>query len=121
MCPHRYALVAVLALVASVPARAQVANPGHDAWAADTARRQYASVLEQHFLANGMDMHVTATGASLTLRYTLMSRPLVYQLTHNEDMLLEWRVMEFAAVFFQGSDETWRFVPATGELTYKKR
>jgi hypothetical protein len=106
-----------MALLVAVPLAAQQ-DPGV------ANRVRYASLIEQQYLASGTDMHVKADGpqkTTLVLRYTLMSRPLVYQLTHDEDMLLAWHTMQFAWVQFYGYDEIWSYNVATGALRYEKR
>jgi hypothetical protein len=50
------------------------------------ARQLYASSVEQVFINQGMDAHVTATGNDkrhLRISYPLMSRPLVYKLQND--------------------------------------
>lgn len=52
-------------------------------------RRIYASVIEERFMKKGLDIKVTTSGANqkqLTIKYALMSQPLVYQFQNEMHM-----------------------------------
>jgi len=77
------------------------------------ARQLVAEQMEQRMLSQGMDMQFTTSGAdnsTLTIKYVLMSRPLVYKLTNESDFLSNMRNAGFRKVIFtDGYNESWTY------------
>ena len=87
-----------------------------DAYTAKEAakdRKDYASPMERLLLEGGMDAVVTASGpgaTTLTVRYVLMNRPLVYKLVNDTDFIANRKKEGFRrAVFTDGYDRTWSY------------
>jgi len=89
-------------------------------WATETAsklltdqRVTYAQTLEKEYLKQGMDIYITVSGADNTtirLKYVLMSRPIVYQLTSDEDAMNALRQQGFKKLILtDGYDSTWTY------------
>lgn len=75
-------------------------------------RRDAAENLEEIFLKSGMDVTVKAEGKNSTilrLKYILWSRPLIYKLTHEHDILPGLWKAGFKKVIFDGHDSYWTY------------
>jgi hypothetical protein len=78
-------------------------------------RKVFVSTLEEKFVANGMDVKISATGAAnklLQFKYPLMSKPLVYKLTNEMDLQDLARQRGFEKIIFTNGfkssiGETW--------------
>jgi DNA-directed RNA polymerase subunit RPC12/RpoP len=77
------------------------------------ARTVVVDQMEKKMLSEGMDMTFTASGpdnTNLTIKYALMSRPLVYKLTNETDFLENMRKAGFKKVTFtDGYYESWKY------------
>lgn len=75
------------------------------------ARRAYPKKAEKAFLDAGQDFYLTVEGKefrTLRVRYVLMSRPLVHQLTNSAKVVDTWRDIGFRKVIFtDGYNSTW--------------
>ena len=82
-----------------------------DAWAKSVAREYYSNELEKKYLSQGMDVKVSVSGKDntvLKLSYVLMSRPMVYQLTNDSNVISTLRDLGFKkAIFTDGYYNTW--------------
>ena len=76
-------------------------------------RKQFATLMENSFLKKGMDVQVSTSGpkgTTLTIRYILMSRPIVYQVINETDFIKNRRSDGFKkAVFTDGYNKTWTY------------
>ena len=76
-------------------------------------REEAATRMENKFLDQGMDVHVTVSGKNkdiITLKYVLISRPLVHQLNKDGTLIDNLQRMEFKkAIFTDGYRATWTF------------
>lgn len=74
-------------------------------------RALYASKLEQIFVEHGMDVTVRAYGANkdrLSLKYVLMSKPLVYKFENEMKFSEQARMFNFKKIIYtDGYDSTW--------------
>jgi hypothetical protein len=77
------------------------------------ARTVVVDQMEKKMLSEAMDMTFTASGpdnTNLTIKYALMSRPLVYKLTNETDFLENMRKAGFKTVIFtDGYYESWKY------------
>ena len=77
------------------------------------ARQIVVAQMEQRMLSQGHDFEFTLGGqdkTTLTIRYVLMSRPLVYQLTNESDFLSNMRNAGFRRVIFtDGYNSSWTY------------
>jgi hypothetical protein len=78
-----------------------------------TGRKEFATLMENSFLKKGMDVHVSISGpkgTTLTIRYILMSRPIVYQVLNETDFVKNRKGDGFKkAVFTDGYKQTWTY------------
>lgn len=74
-------------------------------------RQIYASAMEEIFVKSGMDVKVTAGGAKkdrLTLKYVLMSKPMVYKLDNEVKLSEQARTFGFKKITYtDGYNESW--------------
>jgi len=77
------------------------------------AREEFASSYEQRMLSEGMDVHVRVSGndkKTIQVKWVLLSRPLVYKLTREGDMLENFNSMGFTKVILtDGYNSTWSY------------
>ncbi|MBM4283714.1 MAG: hypothetical protein FJ128_00475 [Deltaproteobacteria bacterium] len=69
----------------------------------EAKRILYAGLLENEFLNRGYDISVKVLGKesrTLKLKWVLMGRPLVHQLTNDGKLAAKWREMGFKKVIF---------------------
>jgi hypothetical protein len=75
------------------------------------ARQQYIKEVEDHLLDQGMDVYLSLSGKNrdeLTVKYVLMSRPTVHQLSKDSDFTTRLYNLGFSRVTFtDGYNETW--------------
>jgi uncharacterized protein YyaL (SSP411 family) len=75
------------------------------------SREAFANEAERHFLDQGMDFYITVGGASkttITFKYVLMSRPLVYKIQQEESFIQRLRQEGFRKLILtDGYDDTW--------------
>ena len=80
-------------------------------WAQAFARQYYSDELEKVYLSKGMDVEVSVSGTDNTtikLKYVLMSRPLVYQMTNDSSVTGKLRELGFKKIIFtDGYRNTW--------------
>lgn len=71
----------------------------------------YASTLEEIFVKNGMDVTVRAYGVNkdrLSLKYALMSKPMIYQFQNQMKLNEQARTFSFKKIIYtDGYDSTW--------------
>ena len=76
-------------------------------------RASYADTLETTYLKQNMDVTVTVSGpenTTIKLKYVLMSRPMVYNLTNDSSVMGNLRTLGFKKVIFtDGYFNTWNF------------
>ncbi|MCL2258879.1 MAG: hypothetical protein FWC18_03520 [Cystobacterineae bacterium] len=76
-------------------------------------RTIYASVVEGALVKNGIDANVTAGGAKkdqLRVKYSLMSRPLVFKFNNELDLPKHARAVDFKKIIYSdGQGESWTF------------
>lgn len=84
-------------------------------------RTHYADLLERNFLDKGFDFTVTVSGqdnALLKIKWVLMSRPLVYKMTKDGELLDIWKKMGFKKVIFSdGYRTSWTYDLERGDWT----
>ena len=77
------------------------------------SRIGYASTAEANFLKSGMDISVTTMGdrhSTLYMKYVLMSRPTVYNMINDHELLATLRGFGFKTVIFSdGFDSVWQY------------
>lgn len=80
-------------------------------WSKTAARKLVAEQMERNYLEKNMDVTVTVSGPNNTtikLKYVLISRPLVYQLTNDSEFMGNLRSAGFKKVIFtDGYFNTW--------------
>ena len=76
-------------------------------------RAKYADEAERLFLDQGLDFHVTVSGRSnttISFKYVLMSRPIVYKMQNDTNLMQRLREMGFKKLIMtDGFYETWTF------------
>ncbi len=76
------------------------------------SRRSFVREAEEKFLKNGQDVYVSLSGpkeTTITFRYVLISRPVVYSVTNDDAFMARLRLLGFRkAVFTDGYFNTWR-------------
>jgi hypothetical protein len=79
----------------------------------EPGRREFAKRLEHLMLNHGRDVYVSASGpraTTLTIRYVLISRPLIHQLTQDGTFVSRVRDAGFRSlVMTDGYNNTWRW------------
>lgn len=75
---------------------------------AEQTRGLYASMIEEIFISSGVDATVRATGAKreqLTIRYALMSQPLVYKFQNEMSLSEQAKTYEFKKLVYTNGFE----------------
>lgn len=76
-----------------------------------TSREAFANYAEEHFLKSGHDFHVTVNGpnkTTITFKYVLMSRPMVYKINNETSFMTRLRSEGFRKLIMtDGYNETW--------------
>lgn len=76
-------------------------------------RQDYADQLERNYLDKGMDVYVRLSGKrkdTISIKYVLLSRPAVYKIQKDGQLLDEMRQLGFKkAIFADGMDTTYTF------------
>ena len=70
-------------------------------------RKDFAREAENRFLSSGLDFTVKASGkgnTTITYTYILMSRPMVYKLVNESNLLRDLKTIGFKKVTFDGYD-----------------
>jgi hypothetical protein len=103
----------LLALLRRREAEGERAMAAYIAKEATENRKDDAAAIERLLLEHGMDAAVTASGpgtTTLTIRYKLMSRPLVNKVLNDTDFLANRRAEGFRrAIFTDGYERSWLF------------